>query len=153
MTKPKIEPARPADLPAIRTLIRALSAFHDDDAPVTLAWLQDAFFGPADRATAFVARDGDTIIGYAGVMHKIVLHAGTERFDIQHLYVADGHRSQGIGRALIAATRDFAASRGATGLTIGTSPRNLTAHASYRAMKLEEVTDSGPRFWIPSQAP
>ncbi|MEJ6399465.1 GNAT family N-acetyltransferase [Yoonia sp. 208BN28-4] len=143
------ELARPSDLPAILKLIRALSAFHGDTATVTLGQLQDAFFGPAKRSTAIVMRDGPNITGYAGLNHTLSLHTGVARIDIHHLFVCETHRGRGIGKAVIAYAKTIGRDAGARGLTIGTDPKNIAAQSAYRAMGLEEITDSGPRFWIP----
>ncbi len=148
MTHCSISLATPRDLPRVQQLIRELSAFHNDTAEVTLEQLQTIFCGEAAPALAFLARDGDTIIGYAGVQRKIKIHAAQPMFDIQHLYVCQQHRAKGVGRALIAAVKAHAGASGAKGVTIGTAPNNMTAQAAYRAMGLEEITDAGPRFWI-----
>ena len=149
MKDPIVAMARPADLPHIQKLIQALSAYHGDTAQVSLEWLQRMFFDEEDRATAFVARDGTRLVGYAGVTHKIVLHSGRERFDIQHLYIIEAWRGRGVGKALIEAARQFAQARGATGLTIGTDPANTAAQAAYLAMGMEDITTGNPRFWLP----
>jgi GNAT superfamily N-acetyltransferase len=140
--------ATPRDLPRIQQLIRELSAFHDDRAEATLEQLQAIFFDEGAPACAFVARQEGVIIGYAGVQRKIKIHAALPMFDIQHLYVCQKHRAQGVGRALIAAVKAHASALGANGVTIGTAPANKTAQAAYRAMGLAEITDAGPRFWI-----
>lgn len=148
MTDVTIEPARPRDLPRMQELIKQLSAFHGDEAQVTLEQLQNFFFGPAPKGIAFLARiDGETI-GYAGVLETVAIHSAIPRFDIHHLHVIEGMRSQGVGRKLIAAAKEYAAGCGARGLTIGTDPRNAAAQAAYRAMGLKEITEAGPRFWI-----
>ena len=148
MTEISIEMATPRDLLRMQQLIRALSAFHGDDAQVTLEQLQNIFFGACPKGVAFLARaDGETI-GYAGVLETVAVHSAIPRFDIHHLHVVETRRSQGIGRALIAAAKEYATARGARGLTIGTDPKNATAQAAYRAMGLEEITGMGPRFWI-----
>ena len=149
MLSTTIRPARPRDLPQMLTMIRALSAFHGDEATTPLARLQELFFGPVPRATGYVAALDGTLIGYAGVVHHFALHDMRPRFDIHHLFVAEAHRSRGVGKALIAAARDMAEAAGARGLTIGTDPRNAGAQAAYRAMGWKEITDAGPRFWIP----
>lgn len=144
-----ITKATPRDLTRIQQLIKDLSAFHGDKAQVTLEELQTIFFSPNAQGTAFVAREGDLIVGYAGVMGWTVIHSGKPRMDIQHLYIAENRRNHGIGKALIMAAKDHAQEMGAKGISIGTDPKNTTAQAAYRAMGLEEITDTGPRFWIP----
>lgn len=141
--------ARPADLPEIATMIKALSAFHAETAKATLAQLQDMFFGPKDQATALIARNDDRAVGYAGLTPTMVLHDAALRLDIHHLYVIEPARSHGIGTALIRAAKDHAMAIGATRLTIGTDPNNKTAIAAYRAMPiLSEITGAGPRFRV-----
>ncbi|WP_341368713.1 hypothetical protein [Yoonia sp. BS5-3] len=71
MTEISVDLATPRDLPRIQTLIRALSAFHGDDAQVTLEQLQAVFFGTPAPAIAFAARHNGQIIGYAGVLKKL----------------------------------------------------------------------------------
>ena len=144
----EITHARPRDLRDILKLIRALSAFHGDTAAITLEELQALFFdgGPA---TALLAHDGRTPVGYAGLLPHVRLHSAQRSLDIQHLYVVETHRGRGIGRALIEAARDVAATQGCFRLTIGTDPANLAAQAAYRAMGWEEITGAGPRFQWP----
>lgn len=148
MTDISIERAKPRDLPRIQSLIRDLSAFHGDQAQVTLEQLQRIFFGDPAPALAFVAKANGKIVGYAGVLKKLQIHSGRPGFDIQHLYVCERLRGQGTGQALIAAVKAHAREAGAKGVSIGTAPDNGTAQAAYRAMGLEEITDAGPRFWI-----
>lgn len=145
-----ITPASPRDLTRIQALIGELSAFHGDTAQVTLEQLQGIFFGPHAQGTALIAREGEKIVGYAGVMRWTVIHSGQPRMDIQHLYIAENRRNRGIGKALIMAAKDHAEALGAKGISIGTDPKNTSAQAAYRAMGLEEITDPGPRFWIPA---
>lgn len=141
--------ARPTDLPDIHKMVRALSAFHNERAGVTFEQLQDKFFAPCPMATALLARQDGRAVGYAGLTPTMVIHDGKIRIDIHHLFVHEGHRSKGIGTALIKAAKAHALSRVATRLTIGTDPNNATAIAAYRAMpQLEEITGSGPRFRV-----
>ncbi len=150
MTDPSITPARPADLPDIHAMVRALSAFHGDTAQVTLAHLQEIFFGTPPQAHALIARANGAPIGYAGLTQTTIIHEGRPMLDIHHLYVRETHRAKGVGTALIEACKDHARAIGATRLTIGTDPRNATAIAAYRAMPiLRENLTSGPRFIVP----
>lgn len=144
-----ITPARTSHLIEIQSMIRALSAFHGDDAQVELAQLQEMFFGERPVATALIAMLGGKVVGYAGLTWSVVLHDGQQRFDIHHLYVRETARCKGVGRALITAAKAHAIAQGATRLTIGTDPRNATAIAAYRAMDiLDEMLDPGPRFRV-----
>ncbi len=141
-----ITPARPADLPEILRMVRALSAFHGDTAKVTLEQLQSFFFDTGAPASALLAWDGDTVIGYAGLLPHLRLHSGGKTLDVQHLYIVETHRGRGVGRALIAAARELADKTGCFRLTIGTDPDNTAAQAAYRAMGWDDITGAGPRF-------
>ena len=68
--------------------------------------------------------------------------------DINHLLSAEWRRRAGIGRALIAAAHQISRDVGAEFLTIGTQAGNLGAQSAYRAMGLEELAASGPRFAV-----
>ena len=144
--------ARTSDLPRVQAMIEALSQFHDDEAHAPLSWLQEVFFGPEGRCTAYLAQRKGRVVGYAGVVRYPSLHEGVDRMDIQHLFVAEDHRNTGVGRALIAHIRAEAQRREARRLTIGTDPGNRGAQAAYRAMGLEEISGTGPRFSIPLTA-
>ena len=144
-----IDLATPQDLPAIYEMICALSAFHGDEAQVTLAQLDDIFFGPAPMGIALIAKHRNTPVGYTGLTQTMVLHDGKIRLDIHHLFVEETHRANGIGKALIAAAKTYALKTCATRLTIGTSPDNHSAINAYRAMsELKEISGAGPRFQI-----
>ena len=144
----RVNPAQPTDLPRIHEMITALSAFHSDIATVTLPQLEQALF-TSGLSTALLAYDADLVVGYAALNFTIALHTGAPRIDIHHLYVDKDHRTKGVGRALISAASAIAREKGAQGMTIGTDPKNRSAQAAYRAMGLHEITDAGPRFWIP----
>lgn len=148
-TGPTVRPARVSDLPDIHTMIRALSAFDGDEARVKLVQLQNLLFGPSPAALALVARCGEATVGYAGLTWDIVLHQGSQRFDIHHLFVTQTHRSKGVGTALVLAAKAVAIDAGATRLTIGTDPQNATAIGAYRRMAvLKEMLNPGPRFRV-----
>lgn len=141
----RVTPALLADLPRIHEMISALSAFHGDEATVTTAQLGDLLF-TSGLSSALVAREGDALIGYAGLNFTTELHSGRSRIDIHHLFIAETHCAKGVGRALIAAAKELDREKGAKGVTIGTVPSNEKAQAAYRAIGLEEITDAGPRF-------
>lgn len=144
----RVTPAQPSDLRRIHEMITALSVFHGDIATVTLPQLEHALF-TSGLSTALLAFEDDQVIGYAGLNFTIALHTGAPRIDIHHLYVDKDHRAKGVGRALISAASAIAREKGAQGMTIGTDPKNRSAQAAYRTMGLQEITDAGPRFWIP----
>lgn len=146
MTDIAVRPARPSDLTEIHAMIRALAAYHDDTATVTLSALQDLAFDTPDQFDLIVACRGERVIGYAALAWHRKLQTLALVCDIQHLYVIEAERSRGIGRALIKAAEQTARAAEASVLTIGTDPANAAAQAAYRAIGLEEIKDTGPRF-------
>ncbi|NTU84725.1 MAG: GNAT family N-acetyltransferase [Chloroflexales bacterium] len=91
-TRSAIEPAVPADLPAVLALLSANGLPHDG--------LAEHF------AAALVARDGDTVVGSAA------LELYGEAALLRSLAVAEALRGQGLGRQLTTAALELAHSRG-----------------------------------------
>jgi GNAT superfamily N-acetyltransferase len=143
----KIRPATPADLPVLAAFVRALAAHHDDSATVTETGLARLFFGPAKAATALIAEAAGGPAGFAATVPLVRLQAGERGTEIAHLYVRPELRGRGIGRALVEAASRAAAEAGHSYLVIGTKLQNRAAQEAYRAIGLEDVPDSGPRFF------
>ncbi len=143
---PTIRPATARDVPTLHRLIRALSAFHGEEATISLERTQTLFIG--GPATALLACDASGVIGYIACLPVLRLNSGTSFLDLQHLYVCEGNRSRGIGRSLIVAACDLGRAQGLTHARIGTHPDNAGAQAAYRAMGLTETGPFGPHFRI-----
>jgi len=60
-------------------------------------------------------------------------------WQLRDLYVADRHRRQGVGRALLARVRDAAAAEGALRVSLTTEADNLGALTLYRQFGFEPV--------------
>ena len=60
-------------------------------------------------------------------------------WQLRDLYVADRHRRQGIGRALLAHVRDAAAAEGALRVSLTTETDNIEALTLYRHFGFERV--------------
>ena len=108
MSQIVVEPAREADLPAVRALLEA--TWHDTYDPpigaervteITRTWhsVKTLSRQLAMEDTAFlVARDGDAIVGhlFADFRHKPVLI-------LRRVYVLPARQREGIGTTLVAA--------------------------------------------------
>jgi ribosomal protein S18 acetylase RimI-like enzyme len=89
----------------------------------------------ADGGAYFVAREDHAAVGYAmtqarlGVDDTFEVHGGT--VEIITLVVAESMRSRGVGRELLAAVRDHAASLGIDTLKVAVMVGNRGAQAFY----------------------
>lgn len=119
---PTIRPACPDDLAALLPMVQALARHHGDAAEACLDSLRRDLVGPHPWAEALVAEMQGTLVGYAILARSVQLHFGTRGMDLHHLFVAEPHRSHGIGSALIWAAMAKARAEGCARLTVGTAP-------------------------------
>ncbi len=145
-----IRPADLGDIRALRKMIRDLALHHGDRSDISEAQLHRALFTQPPRAVALLAEaDGGGLVGYAILQTHWRPHHGETVLDVVNLYVLDGHRGQGIGRALLAAASQRAAQSGCARLTVGTASQNRAAQDFYRHAGLTELPRPGPRFATP----
>ncbi len=140
--------ATPANLPELLPMIRALCAFHGDPCEMGLVRAQSELID-SDTLVPLIARRSKAALGFCVLERHWRPMSAANGWDIAHLYVQEGHRNQGVGRALIEAARDHALRTRAPKLTIGTSPVNPGAAAAYRAMGLIERGGGGASFLVP----
>ncbi|HET8726555.1 MAG TPA: GNAT family N-acetyltransferase [Alphaproteobacteria bacterium] len=138
----KIRAARPADGDAVARMAAELSAHEGMPAPDFTA---DGFsaegFGPdAAFATVIAERDGKPI-GYALYYGGYDVQTGSRGRHVADLYVAFGHRGQGIGRALLAAVARAGKAQGAAWLVLQVNRHNEMGEAFYRALGGKEDRD------------
>lgn len=146
-----IQLAAPEHLPEVHRMLIALAAFHGDQATITPQALRRlAFQGPGARLLVATLDDSpqEHPVGYALLVLRANMVTGGQSYVIDHLYVQEPLRRQGIGRALIKGARILARDEGRAGLVIGAHPSNDTAAQAYRAMGLAELPASGPRFAV-----
>lgn len=143
-----IRPARPADLPALLPMVQALALHHGDQPCVSLTTLNRDLFGPYPWALALVAERDSALVGYAILARSVQLQFAKRRMDLHHLFIADTHRSKGIGTALVQAAVARAQAEGCAWITVGTAPNNPQAAAFYPKQGFEPYTPHGARFWL-----
>lgn len=80
----------------------------------------------------FVAYAGAEPVGFVSGVETTHPDKGTEMF-LYELAVAESHRGQGIGSALVLALRDLAVERGCHGMWVLTDADNEAAVATYKA--------------------
>lgn len=103
MTSIRIDPATPADVPMIRTLIRELAEFERllQEAKVTEEQLHGSLFGPNPGAEVIMARVGDEVAGFALFFHNFSTFLGKRGLYLEDLFVRPRFRGAGCGAALL----------------------------------------------------
>ncbi|HYD54238.1 MAG TPA: GNAT family N-acetyltransferase [Gemmatimonadaceae bacterium] len=139
----EVRPAAPSDAPAIAAIAQEVHEFHARALPAVFRSPSRIVVTPQDvvrqletpRHTVLVAFDDGELVGYAMAEEQ---EEGALAFKRPAIYlyvhvmgVTEGHRSRGIGRALLAALRDQAAARGLTGVTLDVYAFNTGARAFY----------------------
>ncbi|CAN3985655.1 N-acetyltransferase family protein [Kitasatospora purpeofusca] len=128
-----VRPAAPADLPAIARLCAAHAAFEGaGPVPADLASrLERALFGPNPRAWCLVVDRGGELLGYASWSREFSTWQGADHVHLDCLFVAEPHRREGWGRALLDAVKDAAEAQGAAEVQWQTPDWNTDAIRFY----------------------
>jgi GNAT superfamily N-acetyltransferase len=113
-----IYPATRADVPTLLALIRQLAAFEKKPhkAVVTEADLLRDGFGPQQKFRALVATWEERPAGYASFFYFYSTFQGRSALFLEDLFVLEGSRGKGIGKALLAAVAKLAVDDGCFGL-------------------------------------
>jgi ribosomal protein S18 acetylase RimI-like enzyme len=124
----------PDDLTDLLPLMRGYCEFYGTSpADEELIAMSRRFLGAGDTdGTQLIARDdAGRAVGHATILWTWDTTLATPLAVMEDLYVAAGARGTGVGRSLIAACCDAAASRGIAALDWVTAPDNLTAQRLY----------------------
>ena len=126
----RLREMRPPDMPRILALEQEL--FPED------AWTPEMFAAefaqPASRRLYLVAEEGDTLIGYAGMMFT-----GGPQADVVTLAVDPAHWGRGAGTALLRALVDAASLRGCAEVLLEVREDNPRARQLYLRNGFTEV--------------
>jgi [ribosomal protein S18]-alanine N-acetyltransferase len=126
----RLREMRQPDMPRILALEQEL--FPED------AWTPEMFAAefaqPPSRRLYLVAEEGDTLIGYAGMMFT-----GGPQADVVTLAVAPARWGRGTGTALLTALVDEAARRGCTEVLLEVREDNPRARGLYLREGFTEV--------------
>jgi GNAT superfamily N-acetyltransferase len=129
----RIAPIAASELEALLPLIAAYQRFYeveDVDEKRNRAFFS-RFLAPSDDGMLIGAWRGDELAGYACLYWHFTSLVPAETVLLNDLYVAELHRGEGVGRALIEASAGIARERGAHQLQWVTSPDNRTARRLY----------------------
>ncbi len=122
----RVRPARPADIPALMRLKRALAEGENSLHAVRATaadWLRDGF-GPEAGFTAFVAEAeyGEIIVGMATCSRRTITGWSGPVVFLQDLFVEPQFRKHGVASALVARVAAYARD-------VGSPIVELTVHA------------------------
>ena len=92
--------------------------------------IADAFAPWSTWDTAWVALDGERVVGFAAVEYE-AWHA---RLVLWHIYIQPEHRRSGVGRALLAKAEDHGRDVGARRVWVETSNVNVPGIAAYERL-------------------
>ena len=128
--------AQPTDQAAWRPLWDGYNAFYGRSGATALpetvtqtTWAR--FFDDTEPMQAFVAQQGDALVGLAHTLfHRSTTLVGLTCY-LQDLFTAEGLRGQGVGAALIEAAAAQAKASGAARLYWMTHETNVTAMRLY----------------------
>jgi GNAT superfamily N-acetyltransferase len=129
----RIEPVSTGQLEALLPLIAAYQRFYEveqvDDGRNRAFFAR--FLAPSEDGLLLGAWQGGEPAGYACLYWHFSSLVPAETVLMNDLYVAEGRRGSGIGRALIEASAAVARERGAHQLQWVTAPDNETARRLY----------------------
>ena len=134
---PNIRVATPDDLPAIGRMIRELAEYErePDAVKATPEQLNDALFGPEAVASALLALDPDgEPAGMALWYRSFSTWDGVPGIYLEDLYVGEGQRGSGLGRALLSALAAIVVHRGWSRLEWSVLTWNSEAIAFYDSL-------------------
>jgi GNAT superfamily N-acetyltransferase len=108
-----------------------------DDVDRSRAWLRDQLAGGALRG--YLARRGGEPAGMALVASTAASQRLGHFWQLRDLYVAEPHRREGVGHALVAHVRDAATADGTLRVSLTTEADNVGALALYGDLGFEPV--------------
>jgi GNAT superfamily N-acetyltransferase len=110
----RIDPATPADVPMIRTLIRELAEFERllHEATATEEQIRESLFGPNPGAEVIMARIEGEVAGFALFFHNFSTFLGQRGVYLEDLFVRSHFRGSGCGGALLKQLAKIALDRG-----------------------------------------
>jgi GNAT superfamily N-acetyltransferase len=138
-----IRAARPADLPAIHTLIGALAEYErlSHLFVATEADIEAALFGPRPAAEVLIAWKDGRAAGFALFFHNFSTFLGRRGLWLEDLFVQPAHRRQGCAQALLRALAAIAVERGCGRFEWSVLDWNAPAIEFYQALGATVLPD------------
>jgi GNAT superfamily N-acetyltransferase len=138
-----IRSARPADVPAVLSLIRALARYEKLEHEVvgTEADLREHLFGARPRAEVALVEEGADIAAFALFFHNYSTFLCKPGLYLEDLFVLPEHRRKGYGRALLGHLAKLALERGCGRFEWSVLDWNEPAIAFYRSLGAKMLDD------------
>jgi GNAT superfamily N-acetyltransferase len=136
--------ATPGDATAIAALCAELDGFYGDTPQgtpdVRTAQVHAALFGNPPLAHAVLARDGQTLAGFASYSFLWPAAGLTTSLYLKELYVSEPYRRAGTGKLLMDRLYEIASKRGCSRVEWTTDTDNPGAQAFYEALGAKPKT-------------
>ncbi|HEY5243515.1 MAG TPA: GNAT family N-acetyltransferase [Polyangiaceae bacterium] len=138
-----IRSARPDDVPAVLSLIRALARYEKLEHEVvgTEAALREHLFGAQPRAEVALVEDAGSIAAFALFFHNYSTFLCRPGLYLEDLFVLPEHRRKGHGRALLGHLARLAVERGCGRFEWAVLDWNEPAKAFYRSLGAKTLDD------------
>jgi GNAT superfamily N-acetyltransferase len=138
-----IRSARPDDVPAVLSLIRALARYEKLEHEVigTEEDLREHLFGAHPRAEVALVEDGGDVAAFALFFHNYSTFLCKPGLYLEDLFVLPEHRRRGYGRALLAHLAKLAVERGCGRFEWAVLDWNEPAIAFYRSLGANLLDD------------
>ena len=134
----EVRPARPADGDAVAAMARALGRADSGRASAfTAERFRTDGFGPARAFETLVAEAAGDLLGYAIFYPGYDSDTATRGIYLADLYVRDGFRRRGVGRALVEGLAAHGRAAGARWMFWSVRRENRPARRFYRALAPE----------------
>lgn len=132
----EIAPVEPDALEELVPLIAAYLRFYEVEgvSEQRIREFFSRFLAPGDGGLILGARRGGSLVGYTCLYWHFSSTPPAETVLLNDLYVLEGERRDGVGRALIEAAAEVARGRGAERLEWATAPDNHTAQRLYDSL-------------------
>jgi GNAT superfamily N-acetyltransferase len=145
-TDTRIDPATPADVPLILSLIRELAEYEKlgDQVVATESSLQHGLFGSTPSASAVIARVDDQAAGFALFFLTFSTFLGKPGLYLEDLYVRPVFRGRSVGRRLLSHLAALALEQGCARFEWAVLDWNAPARRFYEALGAEANSS-----WIP----